>query len=469
MIRQPAVAGQFYSQNKNQLEKDILAYLEEAKPVAPTDQSTIGLLVPHAGYQFSGPVAAWGYKLLVGRKIDTVILIGQSHHQSFDSAIIDGCDSWQTPLGEVPIDVKSRDELVNSSNLKIDSQVHRLEHSLEVQLPFLQVALKPGFKILPILVGDDFPTEAQIIAYHLSEIINQNNAIFIISSDLSHYPDYYQADLSDHEILKAILSGSVEKFQDTVAEINQKNIPNLLTPACGQGAIKIGLHLAKTLKINSIKILRSANSGDFGGGKDKVVGYGAVGFFGEERSSLLNQQEQKILLDIAVQAIEGYARTKMEPDFQKFRPTEDFLNRKRGVFVTIKENSQLRGCIGTVKPIYPIWLGVAKMAISAAFRDPRFQPVSVDELPKLEYEISILSPCQKINDWRMIKLGQDGVMVFGQGGSGVFLPQVAEETGWDLETFLSHLCADKAGLPANSWRNGTAELCVFQVQKFSRP
>lgn len=467
MIRQSAVAGQFYPENKNQLIETILDFLKNVYPDQPKDQTIIGLLSPHAGYQFSGQIAAWGYKLLLNKKIDKVILIGQSHHQSFNSAIIDGCDYWQTPLGEIPVDINLRNQLIKSSNFKINSEVHRIEHSLEVQLPFLQATIKSEFKILPILVGDDFPAEAQIIAHQLSQIIIQNNAIFIISSDLSHYPDYYQADLSDHKILKSISSGSVEKFQETVAEINQNNIPNLLTPACGQGAIKIGLHLANSVKVNSIKILQSANSGDFGSGKDKVVGYGSVGFFKERRDNLLNYQEQKTILDIATEVIESYANTGIMPDFQRFQPKEEVLNQKRGIFVTIKENSHLRGCIGTIEPIYPIWLGVAKMALSAAFQDPRFNPVSVDELDNLEYEISILSPCQKIDNWHIIELGKDGVIVSGQGKSGVFLPQVAEETGWDLETFLNHLCIDKAGLPADSWKNGIANLYIFQVQKFS--
>ena len=467
MVRPSAVVGQFYPKDKSRLSEVILNYLKNAHPAKLKNREVVGLLVPHAGYQFSGPIAAWGFKLLLNEEIDKVILIGQSHYQSFDNIVIDGCDFWETPLGRVPVDKFWREKLAGLPNFKVSSEVHRPEHSLEVQLPFLQTVIKSNFKILPILVGDNFPIESQIIAQHLAEIILQHNAIFVISSDLSHYPNYYDADLSDRKVLRSISSGSAEEFQETVKKITESRISNLVTPACGQGAIKIGLYLSQLLKINPIQILQYGSSGDFGGEKDKVVGYGSVGFFNLRRDSLLNYQEREVLLKIVRAVIKSHITTGVIPDFQRFQSAEPILNQKRGVFVTLKKDSHLRGCIGTVEPIYPIWLGVAKMAFAAAFQDSRFLPVNVDELSKLEYEISILTPCQKVDDWRIIELGKDGVVVSGQGKKGIFLPQVAEETGWDLETFLNNLCTEKAGLPADSWRNGEADLYIFQVQKFS--
>jgi AmmeMemoRadiSam system protein B/AmmeMemoRadiSam system protein A len=471
-MRTPAVAGQFYPAQKEELEEKIIQFFKKAKP--QEGQGTIfALVLPHAGYDFSGPVAAYGYKALLKnfeKNLDdekTIILIGPSHYFPIQKVILEGKDSWQTPLGEVQVDKKLVEFLVKTSPLfEKNSLPHQPEHSLEVQVPFLQ-KIFPHFKILPILVNELDASEREKVSEILASLADEKT-IFIASSDMSHYPSYQDANYLDKKVIEAILTGKVEELEKTIKELEEENIPNTLTFLCGEESVKLVMKIGEKLGVKQIQLLHYANSGDvFLGDKRKVVGYGAIAFLKEEEDNFihLSQEEKKTLLTIARQTVESYIQTGKIPEFEITSPV---LNKKLGAFVTIKKKGQLRGCLGVFSPSQlPLYQVVAQMAKAAATEDNRFFPVQKDELKDLSYEISVLSPLKKIDDWRKIEVGKHGVEIRYGLKRGVFLPQVAREQNWDLETFLSMLCWEKLGLPPACYQNKEAEIFVFTAEVFS--
>ena len=479
-IRQSVVAGAFYPADKESLAKQIDQFLEAAN-LSPVEGVIRALVVPHAGYVYSGPVAAYGYKALIGQNIKRIILVGSSHHQYFTGAVIDDSDFWQTPLGRVAIDKDLR-EILAKEKIKIDSSAHQPEHSLEVQVPFLQRVLE-DFKILPVLIGqadeEDLEKLAQVLAKNIDD-----QTLIIASTDFSHYPSYDQAVYADHKVIEAILTGQVEKLKETIADLEKENIPNAATFLCGQTAVEVVMKVAQKLGTSQIELLKYANSGDVPiGDKSQVVGYGAIAFLtkskmpaqGEEFE--LNVEQQKKLLEIARQSVETFILQDQLPSFEIDDP---LLNQPLGAFVTLKKQGALRGCIGRFTPLeknsltgfttedldLPLYQVVAQMAIAAATQDKRFLPVQPQELDDLEYEISVLSPLRKIDDWREIEIGRHGVQVSQGPYSGVFLPQVATENNWDLEEFMGNLCQHKAGLPREAWKTDEVDLYIFTAQIF---
>jgi AmmeMemoRadiSam system protein B/AmmeMemoRadiSam system protein A len=423
------------------------------------------LIVPHAGYAYSGWVAAYGYKTLIGNPpaggINTVILIGNSHQERFEGASVYQEGYYKTPLGNVEIDKALAKRIINShEKISFRESAHKHEHSLEVQLPFLQKVLAKGWKIVPIIIGSQ-PNAVEILINTLKGLIN-NNTLLIASSDLSHYPSYEDAKYSDNKVIEAILTGKRENLRKVVSELEQENIFNLQTCACGQDAIEVVMGL---MGDKDIKLLRYANSGDVEiGDKSQVVGYAAIAFTTDElERTELTKEEQKRLLQIAKETVESYIKTRKTLEFSNEYPV---LEKHLGVFVTIKKHGQLRGCIGRFQPDIPLYKVVREMAVSAATEDHRFYPVTEDELDELEYEISALSPLKKVDSWKDIQINKHGVQIRKGLRSGVFLPQVATENNWDLDTFMSVLCQQKAGLPVDCWKDSETEIYVFTAQVF---
>jgi MEMO1 family protein len=476
-IRQPAVAGQFYPADATRLKFEIDKYLDNATT------SVLGkvraVMVPHAGYDYSASVAAESYKNIKGKKYDNVIMICNSHTAYFSGIAIDDHDAWATPLGEVEVGLDLAKKLVDDQIIKFDSSPHDKEHSLEVQLPFLQTILEPGFKIVPILFGDDHDNDFERLADALFKNIGENDLI-VVSTDMSHYPSYENAIRIDKQTLEDIRSLGIEKLASHIFDINAQNIPNEQTLLCGIDGVKTIMHLAKS-KNWQPEILKYQNSGDAPGigDKDQVVGYGAIAFaqienskfsakggsaFGGKDENELNDIQKKQLLDIAKQSVESFIREGRVP---KFDIKDERLNWQEGAFVTLHKDKQLRGCIGQIISTgTPLWKVVREMSIAAAVEDHRFSPVNTDELDKLEYEISVLSTPEKIDDWKKIELGRHGVIIKKGYRSGVFLPQVATETGWTLPEFLSQLCFQKAGLPPDCYEDPDTEIQIFTAQVF---
>lgn len=463
-VRQPAVAGQFYPSDEKELAGQVDDFLAKASPEKPAG-AILGLIVPHAGYQFSGQIAAHGFKQLQDQDIETVILIGNSHRAYFDGAAIYSQGYFKTPLGEVEIDSELAQAIIKENKrIKVDADAHTQEHSLEVEVPFLQRILK-NFKLVPILMGSGSMEDVKILAGAISKNIAGKNVLIIASSDMSHYPPYDRANYADKKTYQAILTGQADKLESAIAQLEQENIAGAQTFLCGKDAVEVLMLVMQDLEAKDIRLVKYANSGDTGGDKSQVVGYSAIGFYGGQPDLELNFQEQQRLLEIARQAVESYVKTGQAPAFSENTPA---LNQRLGAFVTLKKHGELRGCIGRFSgdqnPL--LWQTVSQMATAAATQDNRFAPVSAAELPELEYEVSVLSPLKKINDWHEIQLGRHGVEIKKGVNSGVFLPQVAIETGWDMNTFMGQLCSQKAGLPWTCWQDKDTELYIFTAQVF---
>jgi len=459
-VRKPAVAGMFYPADKRVLEDEIKKYLDAAAP-EDVDGKIIGIVSPHAGYVYSGPVAAFSYKLLIGKKYDVVVVISPSHREYISgSSVFDG-DAYETPLGLIKVD-KEIAKSIASDNDKIylSSRGHSVkgtmgEHALEVQLPFLQVVLG-DFKLVPIVIGEQDKKNCTLLADKLAEVLKDKNVLIVASSDLSHYNSYEDA----HKIDKF----AVESFE-------KGNIDDILNcDACGAGPIYTMMLASKKLGANKNKILKYATSGDVPeGDKWRVVGY-MSGISYQENSKKsgsevgfdLSIEEKKELLELARKTILDRLNGK---EIENYQPKHEILKKKCGAFVTLHKKGELRGCIGQIVPIDMLYKTIQNMAIAAAFEDPRFYPLKMEEYPDIDLEISVLSPFEKIKNIGEIEVGKHGLMISKNMYHGLLLPQVATEYGWDRETFLKHLCR-KAGLHDNAYKEPGVEILKFTAIVF---
>lgn len=460
--RKPAVSGRWYPSDKEQLRRDIENYLKEADlPEELFERDILGIMVPHAGYMFSAPVAAWCYKLLEGKDYDTVIFIGSSHHYFRGIVSVYQGDSLSTPLGIIPIDTELSEFLkAQDSRISFEEAIHIPEHSNEAQYPFMQFVQK-NFRAVSILTSADDDQLMQKTADALYDYISQSNKkyLFVISSDMSHFHSYEQANMMDKVTLELIESENWE-------ELRQKT-QSRECELCGMHALDIFSRLYARIGGDKPLVLKYANSGDAHPeyGLDEVVGYGAVVFPHKMNSeNKMKQETKKWLLNLARQTIEA----SLKKDTEQYGSIDDpVLNQQRAVFVTLHKNGNLRGCIGHMQPRTTLKEAVIEMSRAAAFEDPRFPQVSVEEVSELEIEISVLTPMQRIRNLDEIVMGRDGVMVRNGYHSGVFLPQVARETGWDRDTFLQQLCSGKAYLPSDAYLDPSTEIFIFQVEEFS--
>jgi len=468
-IRQPAVAGQFYPADKQELKAMIDEFLGAATSSNATGTAQV-IIVPHAGYVYSGQVAAFGFKQLQESGFKRAIIIGRSHQQYFNGVIADANEAWQTPLGKVMVDKDLIRRLASSTSIiKIDSDPHKSEHSLEVEVPFLQETMGNDFKIVPLLFGGDEPSDVQKLSEALAKIID-DKIVVIVSSDLSHYPEYETANELDRKTIETILSTDTLKLrQDNIEAENGALGQGVATLSCGEPAIATAMFLAKELGLEG-KLLEYANSGDyFKETKNRVVGYAAIGFYRTYKSytATLSAAEQGIALQIARKTLEAAFDDFDNEEYKLPADLPEIFQEKRGVFVTLKEQGELRGCIGNFSTNFNLAQNIQEMALSAAFDDPRFPPLEEQELKDIGIEISVLSPMQKITDPNIIEVGKHGVYVKKGTRSGVYLPQVATEMGWTREQFLDSLCEQKSGLGKSCWKDPSVDIYIFTAQVFN--
>lgn len=462
-IRNPQFSGSFYPSEQKQLKAQVMSFLNQKK-VINESLPPFALIVPHAGYVYSGKTAGFAYSLLKERKIDTVFLIGRSHRANFLGIITDDRDCWRSPLGDVAVDKVLVSEIVVKPGFRVDYRILDLEHSLEVQIPFLQCAIKGDFKIVPILVGCENQNELDIYADYLAPFVkNRKNSIIVISTDLSHYHPDKVARNKDLQLVKILESGDISVFFQKVKEGEIE--------ACGASGVYLGLKIISKISSMKIKSIDYSNSGDTTGDKNQVVGYAALAVYplktkisDTKEKKMLNKSQRETLLKIARETLLYHLAGKKLPELKIKDPV---LLEKRGVFVTLKKKDQLRGCIGTILPQRELAFAVREMAIESATGDPRFPSVTADELKEIEIEISVLTVPVKVSSADEIVLGRDGVIVKKGWRQGVFLPQVADETGWTKEQFLSALCSHKAGLEPDAWKKPDTELYIFQAEVFS--
>ncbi len=469
-VRPAAVAGSFYPADPNELAKMVDGFLAKAAPPPLTD--VVALVAPHAGYEYAGQVAAYSYALLKGRKFDRVVVIAPSHYEAFGYASVYDGAAYTTPLGQVPVDRAFAAKLATMSKLiKLSGAGHtptpdKPEHALEDQLPFLQRVLGQ-FQLVPIVIGDQSYETCRALGLALAKLIQGTNTLIVASSDLSHYHPYDEAVKIDHKTLKAI-----EEWDYLSMARNFDPRVNVWE-ACGGYPIIAAMIASERLGASQAKVLKYANSGDTAGDKSRVVGYGAVAFVkaparagSSEPPFSLSQREKDELLKIARKSVETAVRDHKQYEYSPV--AFEALEQERGAFVTLKENGQLRGCIGYVAPVKPLSITVRDVAMFAALRDTRFQPVSARELGALEYEISVLSPLRRVLDVKEIRVGQHGLIMKKGDIEGLLLPQVPVEEKWDRTTFLDETCY-KAGLPKNCWQDADTDIFRFTALVFPTP
>ena len=466
-VRQAAVAGGFYPADPKALTAMMDDMLAHATP-PPINDPILAVVAPHAGYQYSGPVAAYTYAELKGKKFSRVVVIAPSHYEAFDfTSIFDG-DAYATPLGTVPVDKSFAAQLAKMSpTIRLSSQGHTptprgAEHALEVQLPWLQHVLG-DFQLVPIVMGDQSYDSSRALGVALAKMTQgSSDTLIVASSDLSHYHPYDEAVTIDHKTLNALQAWDYFSMS--------QNFERRVWEACGGAPIVAAMIAAERMGANKALLLKYANSGDTTGDRSHgVVGYSAWALVktqnqrAAERPFSLSDHDKSELLALARKSVE-FAVKERKP-YEPPANASETLNQERGAFVTLKESGELRGCIGYTSAIKPLYMTVRDTATYAALQDPRFRPVSTGELGQLDYEISVLSPLRRVRDIREIKVGEHGLLMKNGSYEGLLLPQVPVEQKWDRPTFLEETCA-KAGMPANCWKDENTDIFMFTAVVF---
>ena len=482
-VRAAGVAGGFYPADPKELTQMIDGLLAQST-VPQVQGPLVALICPHAGYMFTGPVAAACFVQLKGRKYTRVVVIAPSHFENFPfSSIYDG-DAYATPLGEVPVDKDFRAKLAKlSSDIKISDHGHApvresssgqmmSEHALEVQLPWLQRTLGE-FKLAPIIMGDqNYRLERGLGRALAKALLTETpearaQTLILVSSDLSHYHTYDYANHVDHQTLQAIEDWDYLSLSRNFA-MWERGVQTW--EACGGGPIVAGMIAAEGLGATHAQILKYGNSGDTTNEKGRVVGYGAVAITTQAPADAkksaeftLTGREKDALMKIARSSVETAVRDRK----MYLVGTTDFprLEEARGAFVTLKEHGELRGCIGYITPMKSLAETVRDVAAYAALEDTRFTPVTVQELPLLEYEISVMSPLRRVLDIKQIKVGKHGLIMKQGEIEGLLLPQVPVEEHWGRDEFIEETCV-KADLPRQAWKDDDTDIFMFTALVF---
>ncbi len=477
-IRKAAVAGTFYPGNSVELIKELASMFSEVEK-APLAARPLALVAPHAGYPYSGKIAAKAYKLLEGEQYDTVVVISPSHTVFFKGCSVYTGGGYQTPIAlaetddELATTISSINPLVYASNMGHATGASRGEHALEVQLPFLQVALGK-FKLVAIVMGDQEEDSIWALGEVLASTLKGTNSLIVASTDLSHFHQEKEARKLDHAVQTAIEGFDAEALIDTLSSGKGE--------ACGGGPVAATLLAARRLGGSEVKFLDYGTSGATTGDFTEVVGYlSAAVVSGKKTAEAREKKERAALVGVPLPEATGLTLTEEDRALlhcvardavgarlkdQKYTlPESESLDVRRGVFVTIKIDGELRGCIGLIKARESLIQAVSDMAKAAAFDDPRFPQLTRDEYDRLEYEISVLSPLKVVNEFSEIKIGRDGLMVKLDMNSGLLLPQVASEYDWTVKEFVEQTCL-KAGLPRESYKDRFAEIFKFSAEVF---
>jgi len=443
-VRPAAVAGTFYPGNARALADEVDALLGGAGALAPRVAFPKALIVPHAGYLYSGAVAAGAYDALRPARgvVRRVVLLGPVHRVAVRGLATTSDEAFATPLGSIPVDREALASLKDLPQVMTSDAAHALEHSLEVQLPFLQKTLGT-FSLVPFAVGMASVAE---VAQVIERLWGGPETLIVISTDLSHYHAYDEA--------RRIDGRTISRISGFATDLDHEE-------ACGATPLNGFLSLAKGKNL-SLKLLAACNSGDSAGGRDRVVGYSSFGLYEGGEPSLAE----------AGRALIAIARNAIEQDlFQEKSLLVDapWLGQCGATFVTLTKGGQLRGCIGSLEAARALATDVAENALGAAFRDPRFPRLAADEWPRCEVEVSLLSAPKRIEFadaadlLAQLEPGVDGVILEADNRRATFLPQVWESLP-DKRAFLAEL-VKKAGLPADT-RLGRCKVSRYRVAKF---
>jgi hypothetical protein len=473
------LAGEWYTADKNALSKELTRYLDEAK-VPEIEGNIIGLICPHAGFRYSGPVAAYSYNVVKQKNPSLVILIGFSHRKFYPGKIAVLNDEYFfTPLGKVQVDrTLTKKIMENNHNVDEFPDIFSSENAIEMQIPFIQLTV-PDVQLVVLALCDQRKNNCERLADILyKELKGRDDYVLISSSDMCHFLTYENANIKDSKTIEIIRQLDPEAFY---ASCMKEKRPDKLM--CGYGATYTLMMVSEKLGADKVDILKYANSGDVSGNKDRVVGYLSALFLDSntekpgkktgkknvknkvknEGKNMFDDNQREQLLNIARVSIKEYLETgdKFEPEV-----SDSLLKENMGAFVTLHLNGKLRGCIGHMLATEPLYKTVRDMAIAASARDPRFTPLNITELSDIDLEISVLTPMRKVENYDAINIPGHGVMVKQGFRSGVYLPQVADETGWTRDEFMNSLCAHKAGIAADAWKKGDCDIYVFTAEVF---
>jgi MEMO1 family protein len=444
-VRPAAVAGMFYPGDPRALAVEVEDLLGGVEHFAPRLGFPKAIVVPHAGYIYSGPVAARAYDEIAPARgvVKRVVLLGPTHRVAVRGLALPGAGFFDTPLGRIAIDKEAIGTIQDLPQVVTSDHAHAMEHSLEVQLPFLQRALGE-FSLVPLAVG--MASVADVAAV-LERLWGGAETLIVVSTDLSHYHAYDEARKIDRATITRIAGFATDLTHEE---------------ACGATPLNGLLSLSKK-KNFSLKLLAACNSGDTAGGRDRVVGYS---------SFALHEGGGEVALDAAGRTLLAIARDTIDNSFakkQKLRPTDAWLGQAGATFVTLTKGGALRGCIGSLEAGRPLGEDVAHNALAAAFRDPRFPPMSASEWPQCGVEVSLLSApkplrfADEADLLAQIVPGEDGLILAADGRRATFLPQVWEGLA-DRKVFLAELLK-KAGLPSDT-RLARCKLWRYRVAKF---
>ncbi|MCK8601048.1 AmmeMemoRadiSam system protein B [Desulfoferrobacter suflitae] len=460
-IRESVIAGSWYPANKKALEEEIRAHIGKVK-FSPPQGEIVAMIAPHAGYAYSGGVAAHAYRLLIDRPFDRVLIVAPSHRAYFQGASVYKLGGYRTPLGVVPLDREIVDALLQQpGSIDYVPQAHSQEHSLEIQLPFLQVVLQ-DFKLTPIVMGEQSFENCARLADSIVSVCQDKKVLLLASSDLSHFHSYDEARRLDQIVLDRVSSFNPEGLAESLKRGECE--------ACGGGPMVSVMLAARKLGATKCKVLQYANSGDATGDRHSVVGYMAAALInnpGGDKGTVgvdlgLSEEEKKALRQLAYQTIRSRCLGEPLPEFS---PQTSKMTEPRGAFVCVKKAGALRGCIGMIEARGALHETIKEMAVQAAFSDPRFCALQPSELDGIEVEISVLTPMERVTDLDKIEIGKHGLYIRKGYRSGLLLPQVAVENGWDREQFLEWTCR-KAGLQPNAWKKSDVELYMFSADVF---
>ena len=443
-VRPAAVAGMFYPGDARALAAEVDDLLGGVSQPAPRLGYPKALIVPHAGYIYSGGIAARAYDELAAARgsVKRVVLLGPTHRVAVRGLAMPSAGGFATPLGTVRIDTAALDSVRDLPQVVVSDAAHAMEHSLEVQLPFLQKMLGE-FALAPFAVGMASVAE---VAEVIERLWGGPETLVVVSTDMSHYHSYERA--------RAIDGATLERIAAFATDIHHEE-------ACGATPLN-GLLFTSRNKNLSLKLLSACNSGDTAGGKGRVVGYSAFGLY--EGGEVALDEAGRTLLSLARDSIEDSLFNKITS-----KSLSPWLTQAGATFVTLTKEGNLRGCIGSLQPARALAEDVAQNALGAAFRDPRFQAMTATEWPQCRVEVSLLSmpkPLRFADEadlLEQIEAGADGLIIEADGKRGTFLPQVWEDLA-DKRVFLSHLLR-KAGLPADT-RLTRCRISRYRVAKW---
>ncbi len=469
------MAGTFYPAEPSKLEAMVRKDLAGA-PKPKLEGTLAAILVPHAGLEFSGPTAARAFKAVNRGDYDAILVIGTGHYKAIPGAALYPGD-YGTPEGYFPYDKALAKSLMQASSLIVpDPEAHAREHSIEVELPFLQERLGK-IPLVGLLMNTDDLETAKAVGAAVAKALQgtKRRVLIVASSDQSHYPPAAFDDAVDQTTLRALETLRPGYFWLAGELWTRQGVPHLAVTYCGQAAVTAVMSAASALGADRVRALGHANSFTAlpAAGTERVVGYAAAAFVKTGKRTpppwpfeKLDAKEKSTLLRAARESLEKQALSGAPPAAQM--PDDNPLfNLPAASFVTLTEKGALRGCIGGLEPREPLLLSVIHNAAFAGAKDPRFTPVRPSELPRIDLEISILSLPRRVMDAGQVHRGE-GVILSAAGNSGVFLPQVWEKLP-QKEAFLGELCAEKAGLARDCWKDPKTRIETFTVTAFSQP